>query len=262
MDGSFFDDLRQFEFFGEDEKPAQFGSTSQASVVTSTVSYSGEYPQGIYQDEESIDLTSILEACNNTSASTAVSSPNSVFSPQQVSPPYNSMSPLESTFSFSGYCPPSSSVSVAQTMYGNENRHVVTLQSDMSNNPVSSVDSLLTSVSSTMSNGHVDSLAGTQPSPGKVTRKTKKYVPVKDSEEWRQKRDRNNVAVRKSREKSKKRIQETESRVKELEEENRHLQSKITLLSKELNVLKSLFTSAGVSQPPRSVKEELVSQLP
>lgn len=262
MDGSFFEDLRQFEFFsGDEEKPIHFGSTSQASVVTSTASYSGEYVQGIYQDEESIDLTSILEACN-TSTNTAVSSPSSVFSPQQVSPHYNSMSPIGSAFSFSGYCPPS--VSVSQTMYGNENCHVVTLPSEMSNNPVSSVESVtpLTSVSSTMSNGHVDSLVGSRPSPGKITRKMKKHIPVKDSEEWRQKRDRNNVAVRKSREKSKRRIQETEGRVKELEEENRHLQSKITLLSKELNVLKSLFTSAGVAQPPHCVKEELVSQLP
>lgn len=261
MDGSFFEDLRQFEFFGGDEKPIPFGSTSQASVVTSTASYSGEYVQGIYQDEESIDLTSILEACN-TSANTTVSSPSSVFSPQQVSPHYNSMSPLESTFSFSGYCPPS--VSVAQTMYGNENCHVVTLPSEVSNNPVSSVESLtpLTSVSSSMSNGCVDPLAGTRPSPGKITSKTRKHIPVKDSEEWRHKRDRNNVAVRKSREKSKKRIHETEGRVKELEEENCHLQSKITLLSKELNVLKSLFTSAGVAQPPLCVKEELVSRIP
>ncbi len=264
MDGSFFEDLRQFEFFGGDEKPAQFGTTSQ-TPVSNTAHYSGEYAQGIYQDEESIDLTSILEACNS-SPTTAVSSPNSVFSPQQVSPHYSStpdlvsssISPLESVFSFSGYCP---QVSVAQTMYGNENRQPITQPSEVSNNPVESLGSL-TSMSSSISNGHLDPLAGTQPSPGKISRKIRKQPVVKDTDEWRHKRDRNNVAVRKSREKSKRRIHETEGRVKELEEENRHLQSKITLLSKELNVLKSLFTSAGVAQPPVCVKEELVPHIP
>jgi uncharacterized coiled-coil DUF342 family protein len=110
--------------------------------------------------------------------------------------------------------------------------------------------------------GGVDPLTGTRPAPGKAQRKStsKKRIP-RNTEEWRQKRDKNNVAVRKSREKSKKRIYETEYRVKELEEENKQLQSKITLLTKELNVLKSLFTSAGVAQPPPCAKEELTSRL-
>lgn len=260
MDGSFFDGLRQFEFFSEDEKPKQFGTPSQ-TVVGTTTPFCAEYvPQGIYQDEESIDLTSILEACNSSS-STAVSSPSSVFSPQQVSPHFTSTPPLNSVFTFgNSYCP---STSISQTMYGNETCHPVSLASEMNNNTVSNVEPVsLSSLSPTMSVGAIDSLAGTQPSPGKMTRKTKKQTPVKNTEEWRQKRDRNNIAVRKSREKSKRRIQETEHRVKELEEENRQLQSKITLLSKELNVLKSLFTSAGVAQPPLSMKEELVSHLP
>ena len=85
----------------------------------------------------------------------------------------------------------------------------------------------------------------------------KKKLLDKNSTEYRLKRDRNNVAVRKSREKSKVRVVETERRVKELEEENVQLQSKITLLMKELNVLKSLFASAGVGQPPPlPMKEE------
>ena len=267
MEGSFFDELRQFPFFGGDEKPAQFGTASQNPVV-STVPYSGEYiSQGIYQNEESIDLTSILEACNS-SPTTAVSSPSSVFSPQQVSPHYNStpdlvssVNPLEPVFTFSNYCPPAIVPVSSQGMYGNENCHTVMLPSEMANNPVSSVEPTVSSVS-VVPTDPSDPLAGTRPSPGKMTRKTKKHLPVKDTEEWRQKRDRNNVAVRKSREKSKRRIQDTENRVKELEEENRQLQSKITLLSKELNVLKSLFTSAGVAQPPLCVKEELLHHMP
>ena len=268
MEGSFFDELRQFEFFGGDEKPTQFGTASQTPVVSSTAPYSGEYiSQGIYQNEESIDLTSILEACNST---TSVSSPDSVFS-QQVSPHYtsnpdlvSSVNHLEPVFSFSNYCPPATVPVSSQGMYGNENCHPVMHPSEMASNPVSSVEplSVQTTVSTTVPIGQTDPLAGTRPSPGKMTRKTKKQAPVKNTEEWRQKRDRNNVAVRKSREKSKRRIQETENRVKELEEENRQLQSKITLLSKELNVLKSLFTSAGVAQPPLCVKEELVHHMP
>lgn len=268
MEGSFFDELRQFEFFEGDEKPTHLGGVSQAPVVSGTAPYSGEYVSpGIYQNEESIDLTSILEACNS-SPTTAVSSPSSVFSPQQVSPPYSSNSDLvssvntlEPVFSFSNYCPSTSVPVSSQGMYGNENCHPMALPSEMAGNPIPSMEPL--SVQTTVSTaGPIDPLAGSRPSPGKVTRKGKKHSVAKNTEEWRQKRDRNNVAVRKSREKSKKKIQETESRVKELEEENRQLQSKITLLSKELNVLKSLFTSAGVTQPPLCVKEELVSRLP
>ena len=98
----------------------------------------------------------------------------------------------------------------------------------------------------------MDPLAGTDPAPGKA-RTSRGGIPKKkvekDSEEYREKRNRNNVAVRKSRNKSKIKVMETERRVKELEEENGQLQNKIALLTKELNVLKSLFSSAGVNPP-------------
>lgn len=97
-----------------------------------------------------------------------------------------------------------------------------------------------------------ESLVGTDPAPGKAPRTPraapKKKVP-KSSEEYREKRNRNNVAVRKSRNKSKVKVVETERRVKDLEDENGHLQNKIALLTKELNVLKSLFSSVGVNPP-------------
>ncbi|EDO41258.1 predicted protein, partial [Nematostella vectensis] len=64
----------------------------------------------------------------------------------------------------------------------------------------------------------------------------------KHSEEYRQKRERNNVAVRKSRFKSKQKFIETQSRVEELTEENERLHSRIDIITKELNALRSLFS--------------------
>lgn len=273
MEGSFFDDLRQFEFFGGDQKPVHFSTSSQAPVVNGSTPYSGDH---LSLDERSIDLTSFLEGYSPDAPANTVSSPGSVFS-QQVSPHYSprpalissTVSPLqvETVFSFSSYCPQNAIVSTAnsQTMYGNAgNENCLSM---VSNNTPSTGEPL--SASSTGSPTslipvvQIDPLVGTKAAPGKITHKSsKKRSLVKGTEEWRQKRDRNNDAVRKSREKSKKRIQETEHRVRELEEENRQLQSKITLLAKELNVLKSLFTSAGVAQPPLGgIKEEVACHL-
>jgi len=71
----------------------------------------------------------------------------------------------------------------------------------------------------------------------------------KDDNEYMQKRQRNNVAVKKSREKAKNRIQETQVRVEQLSKENEELQTKVNLLSKELNVLRALFTNGGFTLP-------------
>ncbi|XP_032238357.2 uncharacterized protein LOC116618583 [Nematostella vectensis] len=68
----------------------------------------------------------------------------------------------------------------------------------------------------------------------------------KHSEEYRQKRERNNVAVRKSRFKSKQKFIETQSRVEELTEENERLHSRIDIITKELNALRSLFSNPSV----------------
>ena len=79
---------------------------------------------------------------------------------------------------------------------------------------------------------------GRRPAPGKAPSKGRKRALDKDSEEYRARRDRNNVAVRKSRDKAKVRQAETEQRVKELTTENDRLTKKCDLLQKELNVLK------------------------
>ncbi|XP_022245167.1 uncharacterized protein LOC111086475 [Limulus polyphemus] len=69
----------------------------------------------------------------------------------------------------------------------------------------------------------------------------------KCSEEYKKRRERNNIAVRKSREKAKRRTNLTNQRVNELLRENEALWSRVDLLSKELNVLKSLLNNVGVS---------------
>ncbi|XP_074512962.1 CCAAT/enhancer-binding protein gamma [Sebastes fasciatus] len=83
----------------------------------------------------------------------------------------------------------------------------------------------------------------------------KKPHAEKDSDEYRQRRERNNLAVKKSRMRSKQKAQDTQQRVNELKEENERLEAKIKLLSKELSVLKDLFLEhahnlADNVQPP------------
>ncbi|XP_067006239.2 CCAAT/enhancer-binding protein [Anabrus simplex] len=77
------------------------------------------------------------------------------------------------------------------------------------------------------------------------SRKSSKTVD-KASDEYRRRRERNNIAVRKSREKAKLRSRETEEKVKLLVKENERLQKRIELLSEELNVLRNLFANVGV----------------
>eukprot|EP00112_Aurelia_sp_Birch-Aquarium-sp1_P012455 Seg2619.5 transcript_id=Seg2619.5/GoldUCD/mRNA.D3Y31 product="CCAAT/enhancer-binding protein gamma" protein_id=Seg2619.5/GoldUCD/D3Y31 len=71
----------------------------------------------------------------------------------------------------------------------------------------------------------------------------------KNCEEYLKKRARNNLAVKKSRDRSKKRIVETQERVEQLTKENDDLNTKVTLLSKELSVLRALFTNGGFTVP-------------
>ncbi|XP_037085588.1 CCAAT/enhancer-binding protein delta-like [Pollicipes pollicipes] len=79
------------------------------------------------------------------------------------------------------------------------------------------------------------------------------------SEEYRRRRERNNVAVRRSREKAKVRSRETEERVKLLARENDGLHKRIEILSKELNVLKNLFANVGVL--PDQLHREIAKHL-
>ncbi|KAF5290915.1 hypothetical protein FQR65_LT11497 [Abscondita terminalis] len=81
----------------------------------------------------------------------------------------------------------------------------------------------------------------------------------KNSDEYRRRRERNNIAVRKSREKAKVRTRETEEKVKVLVKENERLQKRIELLTEELNVLRSLFSNVGVL--PEHIHREINKHL-
>jgi hypothetical protein len=128
----------------------------------------------------------------------------------------------------------------------------------------SSQDSI-SSRDSTFSDQQIGTVSSSVPSPtlinrpprGKPGRKPsgngpirpRKRQPVKDTVEYFEKRERNNVAVRKSRDKAKQKQEETQQRVQQLVDENENLNKKLDLLTKELNVLKSLFINVGSSLP-------------
>lgn len=91
-----------------------------------------------------------------------------------------------------------------------------------------------------------------------VARKQSKSVD-KASDEYRRRRERNNIAVRKSREKAKVRSRETEEKVKLLVKDNELLKKKVEILTEELNVLRSLIGSCGVL--PEQLHRELSRHL-
>lgn len=72
-----------------------------------------------------------------------------------------------------------------------------------------------------------------------------KKRPDKDSEEYRQRRERNNLAVRKSRDKAKLRNMETQHKVLELAAENDRLQKRVEQLARELATLRNLLSATG-----------------
>lgn len=88
--------------------------------------------------------------------------------------------------------------------------------------------------------------AGRSPSHGGKTSsgKAKKRLE-KDSDEYRQRRERNNLAVRKSRDKAKMRNLETQHKVLELAAENDRLQKRVEQLSRELATLRNLLSATG-----------------
>ena len=63
----------------------------------------------------------------------------------------------------------------------------------------------------------------------------------KESDEYLLRRERNNIAVKKSREKSRAKAKGTVEKVAKLKAENASLEQQVTILSKELGVLKDLF---------------------
>ncbi|XP_062993930.1 CCAAT/enhancer-binding protein epsilon [Elgaria multicarinata webbii] len=78
------------------------------------------------------------------------------------------------------------------------------------------------------------------PSPPCGTPKSKKSMN-KDSLEYRLRRERNNIAVRKSRDKAKRRVMETQQRMVELLGENERLRSRVEQLMQETETLRDVF---------------------
>jgi hypothetical protein len=89
--------------------------------------------------------------------------------------------------------------------------------------------------------------------------KSRRRQYAKGTEEYKQRREKNNIAVRKSRDKTKRQQAETQQKVKELSDENDRLQKKVDLLSKELSVLKGLFSNIGAVLPD-SLKDYFTSK--
>lgn len=77
---------------------------------------------------------------------------------------------------------------------------------------------------------------------------------IKYSDEYHDRRVKNNEAVKKSRMKSKEKQKETEGKMSELANENRTLSDRVDLLMKELQVLKSLYKELNQDLPPAAVK--------
>ena len=234
--------LNELEFFPPTDKTA----SSAPSAAAGSVQSNGNFGPGalglLYQNEESVDFSSWIP--DVFSEVPTVSTNNSQRSYRE--PPATTSA---ATFSYGNFCsqppsrPPTTTTATCINMYDTESAAAAGISLPHSQTTITSLgdpSSLLLP----------DSLVGTRPAPGKASKKgTKKKMPEKNTKEYREKRERNNVAVRKSREKNRVQIMDTQQRVKDLEEENSALQSKIALLSKELKVLKDLFSSAGVSQP-------------
>jgi len=86
-----------------------------------------------------------------------------------------------------------------------------------------------------------------------------KRMPDKHSEEYRQKRERNNIAVRKSRFKTKQKFVDTLMKVEELTEENDRLRTRVDHLTKELSALRGLFSNPNIFKD-QALARALVSQ--
>ncbi|XP_031468799.1 CCAAT/enhancer-binding protein delta [Phasianus colchicus] len=86
----------------------------------------------------------------------------------------------------------------------------------------------------------VASAARPAPPPGARERGAKKCVD-RFSPEYRQRRERNNIAVRKSRDKAKRRNQEMQQKLLELSAENEKLHKKIEQLTRDLSGLRHFF---------------------
>lgn len=98
-----------------------------------------------------------------------------------------------------------------------------------------------------------------------------RVVLSKKSEEYRQRRERNNAAVKKSRHKSKQKTLETQKRVEELKNENSKLERRMEVLSREFALMKDIFvprqglsqiTQSNQQHPTLSIAKQVTIQQP
>lgn len=85
----------------------------------------------------------------------------------------------------------------------------------------------------------IDNESGEDSSNGSSTSRR----PIKSTEEYRKRRERNNQAVKKSRMKTKMKTQQMVEKVTQLKNENEELEENIKILNKELDMLKSIFVA-------------------
>lgn len=71
----------------------------------------------------------------------------------------------------------------------------------------------------------------------------------KDSAEYRLRREKNNIAVRKSRDKARRRILLTQQKAKQLQDENQKLQMRIGQMTQELDTLKHILSQQHLPGP-------------
>lgn len=85
---------------------------------------------------------------------------------------------------------------------------------------------------------------------------------TKNTDEYRKRRERNNLAVKKSRQKTKMKTQQMMDRVTQLKSENDQLEENIKLLTKELGFLKDMFVAhAGNAHGVKLNDSDLVKML-
>lgn len=90
-----------------------------------------------------------------------------------------------------------------------------------------------------------------------IARFGNKYV-IKFTNEYDERRDKNNEAVKKCRQKTLEKHKEREKRLNEMQEENRRLNNIVESLHKELNVLKNIFLQMNsVNKIPNDLDERI-----
>ena len=237
------------------EEDKQFNSNDLRGEI------SGSARLQIFTDESSVDLASYFVTANVTNINQSKSNLNDedlIFRLQSES----SVNPdIASTVidSFSSTsCPNPSSASMVNnyknlsSLTSYDDTNVVT--TSITTSTTAGTRSTMTSIVPSDHNTRLSAVSTTDDDIELLTRSLTDTGPSIDqrgsfdkySDEYRRKRERNNEAVRKSRKKTKLKSMETQERVLKLSHENEELKSKLSLLTKELSVLKSLFVNSGV----------------